>query len=137
VRTLDGHAIALKQGTPRRPTVFVFLSPWCESYLATTRPSVSADCRAAREQVTALARTSKVRWLGVASGLWATSDDLREYRTKYRVTIPMTLDGSGTLFRQFGVKDTPTIVVADADDHVVRRIEAAQLNSLAGVVEGL
>jgi thiol-disulfide isomerase/thioredoxin len=136
VRTLDGRTFQFKQSTPRRPTVFIFLSPWCESYLATTRPIVSANCRAAREQVTALARTSSVRWLGVASGLWATPDDLREYRTKYKVTIPLTLDSSGALFRRFRVKDTPTTVVANSDDQVVRRIEAGQVNALPDAIEG-
>jgi len=31
----------------------------------------------------------------VASGLWATPPDLKEYRLKYHVDIPLALDESG------------------------------------------
>jgi len=134
IRTLDGHAFQVgsnKLGDKsERPTAFLFLSPWCESYLATTRPTVSANCRAAREKIASLAPGSQVRWLGIASGLWATPDDLREYQVKQKIGIALTLDESGTLFRQFGVADTPTIVLADSRGRVVRRIEASQLGEL-------
>ena len=91
----------------------VFLSPWCESYLATTRPAASANCRRMREEVTAVAGELGARWLGVASGLWATPPDLREYRLKYHVNIPLALDESGALFRAFNVNEVPVVLVAD------------------------
>jgi hypothetical protein len=77
-----------------------------------------------REQVDTLAkRTTRVRWLGVASGLWATQDDLRSYRDKYKPAIPLTLDESGELFRTFRVMNVPTLLVADAKGRIVRRVE--------------
>src|SRR5262245_55432900 len=82
--TLDGETFHARDRDAKRPTVLVFLSPWCESYLAGTRPEVASGCRQAREQVDALARANRdVRWLGVASGLWATPGELRDYRAKY------------------------------------------------------
>jgi thiol-disulfide isomerase/thioredoxin len=137
VRTLDGQAFPMRNDRPARPTVFLFLSPWCESYLATTRPTVSANCRAAREQVTQLARGSQLRWLGIASGLWATLEDLREYQVKQKIDIPLALDESGALFRQFAVTSTPTIVLADANGRLVRRIDANELGELSQAVAGL
>jgi peroxiredoxin len=137
VQTLGGQAFAFRQGELKGPTVFVFLSPWCESYLATTRPTVSANCRTAREQVTALSHNHHVRWLGVASGLWATPEDLEDYRSKYKVGIPLTLDETGTLFREFGVTNTPTMIVANADGKIVRRVEAGQADTLAQTLRGL
>jgi hypothetical protein len=130
VRTLDGRRFELQHGelphgAPQRLTVLVFLSPWCESYLATTRPEVSAACRSAREQVSALSGDPQLRWLGIASGLWANSEDLRQYRAKYRVTIPLTLDASGEVFRAFRVNDVPTVLIADAGGRVLRRIEGS------------
>jgi thiol-disulfide isomerase/thioredoxin len=104
-------------------TVLVFLSPWCESYLAATRPEASASCRSAREQFSALANDAHLRWLGIASGLWADSDDLRKYRSEYKVAIPLTLDASGAEFRAFRVNDVPTFLIADAHGRIVRRIE--------------
>jgi peroxiredoxin len=137
VRTLDGRAFPMRSDRPTRPTAFLFLSPWCESYLATTRPTVSANCRAAREHVAQLARGSRVRWLGIASGLWATPEDLREYQVKQKIDIPLALDESGALFRQFAVTNTPTIVLADANGRVVRRIDANQLGELSQAVAAL
>ena len=137
VRTLDGHAFPMRIDSEGRPTAFLFLSPWCESYLATTRPLVADHCRVAREQVATFSRVARVRWLGVASGLWATPDELREYQMKHKIGIPLTLDESGTLFRQFGVTDTPTIVLADANGKVVRRIEPGELQDLSKAVAAL
>jgi len=136
-QTLDGHAFHVRSGKPGQPTVFLFLSPWCESYLATTRPTVSANCRAAREQVEKLARDSHVRWLGIASGLWASPDDLRDYQAEHKIGIPLTLDESGALFRQFGVMDTPTIVLVDAQGKVIRRVEAGEVGDLPGAIAAL
>jgi thiol-disulfide isomerase/thioredoxin len=123
VKTLDGKSFQFQSGGAKRPTVFVFLSPWCESYLATTRPVFSASCKSNREQVAALAGDSHVRWLGIASGLWSTPADLRKYQRDNAVAIPLTLDESGALFRAFRVTNVPTVLVADVDGKIVRRIE--------------
>lgn len=136
-KTLDGKSFQFRTPAFKGPTAYVFLSPWCESYLATTRPTVSANCRVAREQVTALSRDGRVRWLGVASGLWATTEDLGDYRTKYKVDIPLTLDESGTLFREFGVGNTPTVVLANAEGTVIRRVEADEVRSLETILNEL
>jgi peroxiredoxin len=134
VHTLDGRTFHFQQQGLKGPTVFVFLSPWCESYLATTRPEVSANCRAAREQVSALSHNTDVRWLGVASGLWVTPEDLLEYQKKYQIGIPLSLDESGKLFREFGVNDTPIMIVADAKGNIIHRIETDRAQTLPQVL---
>ncbi|XRD87271.1 TlpA family protein disulfide reductase [Dyella nitratireducens] len=105
------------------PTVLVFLSPWCETYFAESRPALAASCKAVREQVATLSSDSQVRWLGIASGLWAGKDDLLAYQREHHVTMPLALDASGTLFRRFCVMHVPTLLIIDAQGHVVRRIE--------------
>src|ERR1700675_3407082 len=137
VRTLDGRTFRFQQQGLKGPTVLVFLSPWCESYLATTRPEVSANCRAAREQVNALSRNPDVRWLGVASGLWVPPEDLLEYQKKYQIGIPLSLDESGELFREFGVNNTPTMIVVDAKGNIIHRIETNESQTLPQVLQGL
>jgi peroxiredoxin len=62
-RTIDGKRFALRDPTGQRPTVLVFLSPWCESYLSSTRPEVSTKCRRMREQVSSVASDRSIRWL--------------------------------------------------------------------------
>jgi thiol-disulfide isomerase/thioredoxin len=134
LRTLDGRRFEFQSGAaPQKLTVLVFLSPWCESYLATTRPEVSANCRNMRVQFSALAGDARVRWLGIASGLWANSEDLRQYRAKNQVTIPLTLDSTGEVFREFRVNDVPTVLIADANGRVARRIEGSAARDSAAL----
>lgn len=137
VPLLGGTWFHLKAPTLHRPTILVFLSPWCESYLATTRPAVSANCRRVREQVNSLAAHRRVRWLGIASGLWAKSADLRIYVKDYMVAIPLALDASGALFREFRVNDVPTVVVADAAGQIVQRVEPSDTQGLANALGAL
>lgn len=134
---LDGQIFKFRPTSAPRPTVLVFLSPWCESYLATTRPTVSASCRNVREQVNTRAHDQRLRWLGVASGLWAKSEDLREYRKTYKVTIPLTLDASGRLFREFRVNNVPTVIVADPQGTIVQRVEPNDAQGLKKTLDGL
>jgi thiol-disulfide isomerase/thioredoxin len=131
--TLDGRRFDLQpKTTPQKLTALVFMSPWCESYLATTRPGIAANCRNARTEVGALAGDSRVRWLGIASGLWANADDLRRYRDDNKVAIPLTLDASGHLFRAFRVNDVPTVLIADGG-RVVRRLEGDEMQDPAAL----
>jgi hypothetical protein len=137
VTTLDEKPFVFRTPAMPRPTVLVFLSPWCESYLATTRPAISASCRRTREQVGALAQDQRVRWIGIASGLWASADDLRKYRDDYKIGIPLTLDESGALFRVFRVADVPTVLIADAQGKLIRRMVPDDRESLRQAIENL
>ena len=141
LRTLDGQRFEFQRGAAPQPlTALVFISPWCESYLASTRPEVAANCRSARAQFTDLSKDPRVRWLGIASGLWANSADLRQYRKENDVTIPLTLDASGEIFRAFRVNDVPTVLIADSGGRVVRRIDGNTLKdapALRTAIDGL
>jgi quercetin dioxygenase-like cupin family protein/peroxiredoxin len=126
VATLAGSDFNLRDPQSRRPTVLVFMSPWCESYLATSRPVMAESCRQVREQVESLARQgggTRLRWLAVASGVWATRTDLSVYQAKYSTGIPLTLDESDRLFRSFRVMKVPTLLLADADGKIVQRVD--------------
>jgi len=128
VTTLNGRSVHLLDANAKRTTVLVFLSPWCESYLATSRPGLSANCRKVREQVETLAHGGNIRWLGIASGLWASRGELASYRDENKVTIDLTLDESGALFRTFRVMSVPTLLVVDPSGRIVRRIEGSDQN---------
>ena len=142
---LDGSEFRTRDLGAPRPTVFVFLSPWCESYYAKAvpgrpaRPALATSCREVREQIASIATRAKgIDWLGVASGLWSTADELREYETQYVPGIPLTMDESGEWFRAFDVMRVPTIVIADRAGRIVKRVEGfdagieAQLQRLLG-----
>jgi thiol-disulfide isomerase/thioredoxin len=136
VTTLDGEPIALRSSATHRPTVLVFLSPWCESYLATTRPAMSASCRRTREQVDASMQDQRVRFIGIASGLWASAQDLRQYRARYNVRLPLSLDESGALFQAFDVRAVPTLLICDAEGRLVRRFVPDDRDSVAKAIDG-
>jgi peroxiredoxin len=124
--TIDGSLFKLQDPTEARPTALVFLSPWCESYLATSRSTIAANCREVREQVDALAmQNARVRWLGIASGIWATPDELSQYQREHKVKIALTLDESGTLFHTFGVMNVPTVLIIDTRGIIRTRIEGS------------
>jgi hypothetical protein len=106
--------------------VLVFLSPWCESYLEKSRPERSRACRAAREAIEArIAKDPATHYLGIASGLWASREDLEEYRSKEKVALPLALDETGDLFRTFGVREVPQFLVVDRDGRIVERLASA------------
>src|SRR5262245_56331153 len=51
VDTLDGGRFKILDPSSRPATALVFMSPWCESYLAESRPAIATSCRQVREQV--------------------------------------------------------------------------------------
>jgi len=131
IRTTDGESLPLRDPAGSRSTVVMFLSPWCESYLAESRPARAAQCRSAREQSEALAKQGNARWIGVASGLWATSEELIKYRDDNHIAIPLSIDETGATFRAFAVKEVPTFLVIDPKGRLSRRIDKVS-DHLAG-----
>lgn len=127
LKTLEGHAVPLADPAGKRLSVLAFLSPWCESYFEQSRPQSSRQCRILREQLVELGRDRRVRWLGIASGLWASEDDLRDYRNEHRIPVPLTLDRDGALFRRFAVRRVPGVIVVDAQGRIVRQLGMDEL----------
>lgn len=123
VATSDGKPYPLV-GDSRDAGVraLVFFSPWCESYLASSQPATARACRRVREEMNAQMARTDVHWLGVASGLWASVEDLRAYRNDPGTSAPLTLDETGRLFRAFDVHEIPTVVVLDRHGRIVRKL---------------
>ena len=124
LKTLAGAPLALGDG--KRPTVIFFFSPWCETYLKTSRPAMAEACLSAREQASRLAaQPSGVRWVGAAAGLWATTQDLAKYQQDHPMPMPVALDESGGFLRSFRIDQVPGFVVLDPAGHVVARTRQA------------
>jgi peroxiredoxin len=123
VQTLNGQSLPAFGAKAGKPTVLLFLSPWCESYLATSRPALAQSCRTARERADMLAHDNHAQWLGIASGLWASREELVDYQRQHHIAMPLALDDSGALFRRFRVMHVPTVIVLDAQGNVLRRSE--------------
>lgn len=125
--TTDGAKVPLA-GAPGRLRGVLFFSSWCEWYLEKSRPGTSKACARARVAIEKLAadRGLGVDWVGVAGGPWATAQDLADYRKNHKITIPLALDTAGSLFRAFGIRDIPTIVLIDNAGKIVRIISPAE-----------
>jgi peroxiredoxin len=122
--TSDGGSFDLVDAEARAGSVLVFMLPWCESYLADTRPAAAAGCRQVREQVEALrAEHGELRWVGINSGLWTMPGDLQSYARQYGTSLPLALDTDSHLFRAFDITSAPTVIVTDASGSIVKRIE--------------
>jgi hypothetical protein len=105
--------------------VVFFFSPWCETYLKSSRPAMAGACLKEREQASRLASEPGVRWIGVAAGLWATQKDLAAYEHEHALQMPLALDETGAFFRAFGISDVPSFVVLDRYGHVDARTQSA------------
>ena len=58
---LDGSEFRALDASERRPTVFVFLSPWCESYYAEPRPAaLAAGATRARDELSRSAGANRI-----------------------------------------------------------------------------
>jgi hypothetical protein len=80
---------------------------------------VAKACRTARETADRLSANEAVEWLGIAGGPWSTKlRDLVDYQTETHPKIPLALDPTGALFRSFGVRQIPTVILIDADGRI-------------------
>ncbi len=115
-----------------RPSVIFFFSPWCETYLKSSRPAMADACLNQVQKVTRIASRSGARWLGVAAGLWAGQSDLVAYQKDHSLRMPLALDETGAFFRAYKIADVPTFVVVDAKGRVIARTsQADEANRIA------
>jgi peroxiredoxin len=120
-----------------RPRAVVFMSAFCESYLATRAPERARACTQMRQALDQAIRRDQLRAVGVATGVWTTEKDLEAYRRQSGLAMPTVLDASGRLFQAFGVRESPTVFLLDAKGRVARRVApnddlAAALQSMKG-----
>jgi peroxiredoxin/quercetin dioxygenase-like cupin family protein len=133
-----GRSWDFAPGKMGKPTVLAFITPWCESYLKDSRPEVSTACRQTREVLTQAYRAAPAQsaWIAIASRVWSTETDLPAYRRELNVDYPVALDDSGEIFRQFGIREVPTVVIVDAAGVIRHRFDGFS-PELAGALAGL
>jgi len=119
---IDGTAVALGPNPGGRPRALVLFSVSCESYLKDTRPQTSQGCRRVREALDEIAARgdSGIDWLGIASNLWTSVEDVAEYRAKTGIRIPLAFDADGSLHRAFEAHQMPMVVLLDRTGRIAR-----------------
>jgi thiol-disulfide isomerase/thioredoxin len=134
LKTLAGDTLDPRDRA--HPTVVFFFSPWCETYLKSSRPEMAKACLEERESASRLAQARGGRWVGVAAGLWATRQDLADYQRQHALPMPLALDETGAILRRYHVSDVPTFVVLDRAGRVIARTRQAQEAAGAAAREG-
>ena len=73
-----------------------------------------------RRETERLAKDRGVEWVGISSPLWTSRAELADYAKQKRTTIPLALDQNGDIFRAFGVRQIPTVVMLDAQGRITK-----------------
>jgi thiol-disulfide isomerase/thioredoxin len=130
LKTPTGETLKVAEGG--RPSVIFFFSPWCETYLKSSRPAMADACLKEVQQVTQISSTSAARWIGVAAGLWASQKDLLDYQRDHSLRMPLAMDETGAFFRGYKVADVPSFVVVDGKGRIIARTsQAAEADRIA------
>lgn len=129
--TLDGMRLRLGSAHAAKPRGVVFTAAWCEWYVAERRPETAQACERVRRRVGALATRREVLWVTVASDLWTTADDLREYGVGNQLGTPLVLDEGGALFAAFGVRQVPSVALIGADGRLLQLLGPEDLGEEA------
>ena len=98
---------------------------------------MAVKCTEFQEHITELYEKyeGRFQWVGVAQSLWTNRDDVKEYQTRLKVPYPMGLDTGGRWFREFDIRNVPTVVILDPNGKVlsvigddVEQVDAALSN---------
>jgi peroxiredoxin len=136
----DTPPLALDDGTTfslehRAPVALSFVTLWCDTYIAESRPAVGKACAAhARAIADARRARPELTWILIAVPVWTDTVDIADYRKRLGVSAPIGIDRTNAWFRRFGVRDTYTTVVLDASGTEIGRV-AGDGAGLAAVIE--
>jgi hypothetical protein len=100
-----------------KPTYIWFNSPWCEWYLAESKPKISEACTALRKA--ASSGDALGHWVAVSLDVWANAEDVITYLDQHKIQIPTVLDNTKALFNNFGIRSLPSLVVLKPDGTIV------------------
>lgn len=100
---------------------------------------MSDTCSAANRNIDGLAkRFPQLSWQVVVSRLWTGEAELAEYRSKYKLQVPASVDYSNRSFVSQRIMDYPALVLYQNGEEVMRALQfndaAALEQQIAGVL---
>jgi len=108
-----------------------FTATWCDWYLKDSRPLVSKNCATGQQNINKIYKQfPNINWQGVISRLWTADKDLIDYKKKYSITHPLTVDESNGLFHRFNVKKLPTLLFVKDGKVILKVQEFGTVNEL-------
>jgi len=133
--TIQGKSISLDGGLTGKPHALMFFSPWCETYLRSSRPATATACRQVRLAAEKSVAKQDMEWIGISAPLWATEGELNNYATSYKTSMPLVLDKTNEIFGAFGIRRIPTVVLISANGIVEKFITPDKKNIVNAVQE--
>lgn len=137
----DSLAVAQDVAAPQLPKngAVLYTATWCDWYWEKTRPVMSDTCSAANRNIDGLAkRFPQLSWQVVVSRLWTGEAELAEYRSKYKLQVPASVDYSNRSFVSQRIMDYPALVLYQNGEEVMRALQfndaAALEQQIAGVL---
>ncbi|MEO8700551.1 MAG: TlpA disulfide reductase family protein [Kofleriaceae bacterium] len=119
----DGSALELAS-RPHTKLVLTFASLFCDSYVADSRPAIGAACAAHAGQVEKLHKAHpEITWIIVAYPVWTAGDDIKSYRERLAVSVPIGIDRGNAWFHRFGVRNPYTTIVLDGAGTELGRVD--------------
>jgi thiol-disulfide isomerase/thioredoxin len=129
--SVQGHPVEIDKPSQGKPRLLYFLSPWCETYLDESRPTVARECRETREALARASAAGKAQVIGIASGLSTNGDGVRRFIKRTGFNVPIVLDQDGALFRRFGIRSFPVVVRMDRASDASAHLTISEINALA------
>lgn len=133
IETASGSTFSLEENAVEdKPVYLLFFTTWCEWYLADEGDDeVTANaCRETRQTISdAVSRSADPPIvIGIASRMWTDREEVIRYRNTARPPYPIALDRTNEVFRRYGIRSFPTLVVI-SDGRIRGRYQGA-LDSL-------
>jgi peroxiredoxin len=103
LEVLDGERVALADLIGRKPVYLKFWATWCK------------PCREQMPHLEAAYRRygDRIAMFAVDLGLNDATETVRAFRTEHQLTVPVAIDGDGSLAERFRVAVTPQHVLID------------------------
>ena len=109
-----------------------FTATWCDWYLEDSRPAMSRACADAQRTINRVGEMMpELALRGVASPLWTTDKELREYVDKYEIAHAISIDETNDVFFALKVKTVPTLVVLKDGEELLRTSEFGSAEQVA------
>ena len=109
---------------PKAPLALTFVTLFCDSYIADSRPSTGATCGARAKQVEEQRKAHpNLAWVIVAYPVWTSGEDIDKFRKRLGIAMPVGIDRGNAWFRHFGVRDSYTTVLLDSAGAELGRVD--------------